>query len=170
MKAGRSEAEKWRDDGWKRVYWIRGLNGLFLPVSDSLFSFGTSMRRKLSLIAMLTAWLLATGSHWDLVQTFAWGRMIATYSQTMPLAQAIKLTFTPDNLCGVCKSVSEAKQQQDTALPSEAKTAGKILMVYQAQPVFVAKLSTSVRWMDRERNPQMRDRSPPPVPPPRALV
>jgi hypothetical protein len=128
------------------------------------------MRRKLSLITLLTAWLLATGSHWDLVQTFAWGRMVATYSQTMPLAQAIKLTFTPDNLCGVCKSVSEAKQQQETALPSDAKATGKILMVYQAQPVFVAEVPVSVKWMPGEHRPLMRDRSPPPVPPPRAGV
>jgi hypothetical protein len=128
------------------------------------------MRRKLSLITMLTAWLLATGSHWDLVQTFAWGRMIATYSQSMPLAQAIKLTFTPDNLCGVCESVSEAKQQQDTALPSDAKSAGKILMVFQAQPVFVAELAMAGKWSPRETRPALRDRSPPPVPPPRVLV
>lgn len=128
------------------------------------------MRRKLSLIAMLTAWLLATGSHWDLVQTFAWGRMIATYSQTMPLAQAIKLTFTPDNLCGVCESVSEAKQHQDTALPSDVKSAGKILMVFQAQPVFVAELPMMGIWTPVEVSPSVRDRSPPPVPPPRELV
>ncbi len=119
---------------------------------------------------MLTAWLLATGSHWDLVQTFAWGRMIATYSQSMPLAQAIKLTFTPDNVCGVCESVSEAKQQQDTTLPSDAKSAGKILMVFQAQPVFVAELGISGKWTPREMSPAVRDRSPPPVPPPRVLV
>jgi hypothetical protein len=129
------------------------------------------MRRKLSLITMLTAWLLATGSHWDLVQTFAWGRMIATYSQSMPLTQAIKLTFTPDNLCGVCESVSEAKQQQqDTALPSDAKSAGKILMVFQAQPVFVAELAMAGKWTPVEMSLALRDRSPPPVPPPRELV
>jgi hypothetical protein len=119
---------------------------------------------------MLTAWLLATGSHWDLVQTFAWGRMIANYSQSMPLAQAIKLTFTPDNLCGVCESVSEAKQKQDTALPSDAKSAGKILMVFQPQPLFVAELAMAGKRTPGETRPAMRDRSPPPVPPPRELV
>jgi hypothetical protein len=128
------------------------------------------MRRKLSLITMLTAWLLATGSHWDLVQTYAWGRMIANYSQTMPLAQAIKLTFTPDNLCGVCASVSEAKQQQGATLPSDTKSAGKILMVFQPQPVFCAELPMMEKWMPGETNPLLRDRSPPPVPPPRELV
>ncbi|CAM2987679.1 hypothetical protein [Rariglobus hedericola] len=128
------------------------------------------MRRKLSLITMLTAWLLATGSHWDLVQTFAWGRMIANYSQSMSLAQAVKLTFTPDNLCGVCESVSEAKQHQDSALPSDAKSTGKILMVFQPQPVFFATLPVIGKWTPSVTSPVMRDRSPPPVPPPRELV
>ncbi|MET0262228.1 MAG: hypothetical protein ABW223_04975 [Rariglobus sp.] len=128
------------------------------------------MRRKLSLITMLTAWLLATGSHWDLVQTFAWGRMIATYSQSMSLSQAVKLTFTADNLCGVCESVSDAKQHQDSALPSDGKATGKILMVFQPQPVFFTTLRVTGKWPQRELSPAVRDRSPPPVPPPRALV
>lgn len=128
------------------------------------------MRRKFSLITMLTAWLLATGSHWDLVQTFAWGRMIANYSQTMSLEQAIKLTFTPENLCGVCETVSEAKQTQDAALPSDAKSMGKILMVFQAQPVFVAELAMAGKWIPGELHPLLRDRAPPPVRPPRELV
>lgn len=127
------------------------------------------MRRKLSLITMLTAWLLATGSHWDLVQTFAWGRMIATYSQSMPLAQAVRLTFTPDNLCGICESVSEARQHQDSALPSEAKSLGKILLVFQPKPAFVIALPVSEKWMHAESAPVLRDRAQPPVPPPRAL-
>ncbi len=128
------------------------------------------MRRKLSLITMLTAWLLATGSHWDLVQTFAWGRMIASYSQSMPLEQAIKLTFTADNLCGVCESVSEAKQQQDAALPSDWKASGKILLVFQPHSAFVAELAEAGKSLMRETTPAWRDRLPPPVPPPRAVV
>jgi hypothetical protein len=129
------------------------------------------MRRRISLIMMLTAWLLATGSHWDLVQTFAWGRMIATYSQSMSLAQAVRLTFTPDNLCGVCESVSQAKQQQDAATPpGDTKAFGKILLVFQPQPVFVAAVTATGRSLVFETSPAMRDRSPPPVPPPRVLV
>ena len=128
------------------------------------------MRRKLSLITMLTAWLLATGSHWDLVQTFAWGRMIATYSQTMSMTQAVRLTFTADNLCGVCETVAEAKQQQDSTLPSDAKATGKILMVFQPQPVFVATLPVTEKWTPGEPTPAWRDRAEPAVPPPRELV
>ncbi len=121
---------------------------------------------------MLTAWLLATGSHWDLLQTFAWGRMIATYSQSMSLSQAVKLTFTPDNLCGLCQSVSEAKQQQahDTALPNEAKSFGKILLIFQPVAVFVLRAPISAPWDWSHAVAACRDRSPPPLPPPRVAV
>ena len=37
------------------------------------------IRRQLSLILTLIAWLFATGSHWDLVQAFGWGRMVTIY-------------------------------------------------------------------------------------------
>jgi hypothetical protein len=129
-----------------------------------------SMRRKLSIITMLTAWLLATGSHWDLVQTFAWGRMIATYSQSMSLAQAVKLTFTPDNLRGVCESVSEAKQHENTAIPSDAKAPGKILLVFQPAPAFHPAWPVIGTWPVGALIPVYRDRAPPSLRPPRALV
>jgi hypothetical protein len=121
---------------------------------------------------MLTAWLLATGSHWDLLQTFAWGRMIATYSQSMSLSQAVKLTFTADNLCGLCESVSEAKQQRvhETALPNEAKSFGKILLIFQPVAVFVLRAPISAPWDWSHAVAACRDRSPPPLPPPRAAV
>ncbi|MDF3058631.1 MAG: hypothetical protein K0R17_2846 [Rariglobus sp.] len=119
---------------------------------------------------MLTAWLLATGSHWDLVQTFAWGRMIATYSQSMSLSQAVKLTFTSDNLCGICESVSEAKQQQDAALPSEGKALGKIQLVYQPAPTFHLAPSAAGTWRLRDLVPADGEPSPPPVRPPWVLV
>ncbi len=81
------------------------------------------MSAKLSLILTLFAWLFATGSHWDLVQTFAWGKMFATYSQSMSYMDAAKLTFSADNLCGVCKIVAEATQD-DTDRENSAGKSG----------------------------------------------
>jgi len=125
------------------------------------------MRRRLSLILTLAAWLLATGSHWDLVQTFAWGRMIASYSQTVPLAQAIRLTFTPENMCGVCTVVATAKQQQtDDAIPG-GKLDGKVLLVFAPVPApVVAAPAFSSSIFDRSAVP-LPERAAPPVPPPR---
>ena len=130
------------------------------------------MCRRLPLITLLTAWLFATGSQWDLLQTFAWGRMIATYSQSMSVSQAVKLTFTSDNLCGLCQSVSVAKQQQehDTALPNEAKPFGKILLIFQPVAVLVPRGPIAAPWGWTHVVPAFRDRSPPPLPPPRVAV
>lgn len=114
----------------------------------------------------LAAWLLATGSHWDLVQTFAWGRMIATYSQSMPLAQAIRLTFTAENMCGVCEAVQDAKQQ-DPAVPGAGKQDLKVLLAYQPVSVMVAGVHEVHPWFGRERAPPGVNRAAPPTPPPR---
>ena len=128
------------------------------------------MRRRLSLISLLCAWLLATGSQWDLVQTFAWGKMIVTYAETMPLTDAVRLTFTPDNMCGVCEAVSEAKQQQaDDTLPGEpAGKLVKIPLVFQASPNFVAS-APAVLGLSPAALLEMQGvaRAAPPVPPPR---
>ena len=128
------------------------------------------MRRRLSLISLLCAWLLATGSQWDLVQTFAWGKMIVTYAETMPLTDAVRLTFTPDNMCGVCEAVSEAKQQQaDDTLPGEPSgKLVKIPLVFQASSDFVAS-APAVLGLSPAALLEMQGvaRAAPPVPPPR---
>ena len=127
------------------------------------------MRRRLSLLTLLTAWLLATGSQWDMVQTLGWGRMIVRYSQTMTLAQAVRLTFTPDNLCGICESVSQAKQQQ-AALPLAPDSQGKLMMVFQPATSVYAPLPVTGQLALGEPSPQGQGRAQPPVPPPRVAV
>ncbi len=125
------------------------------------------MRRRISLILTLAAWLLATGSHWDLVQTFGWGRMIATYSQTVPLAEAIRLTFTPENMCGVCTAVATAKQQSDSPAIPGGKLDGKVLLVFAPVPslIVAAPDFTFVTFGTPLLPPS--ERAAPPVPPPR---
>lgn len=128
------------------------------------------MRRKFSLILTLTAWLLATGSHWDLVQTFAWGRMIAIYAQSMPLREAVRLTFTPDNLCSVCKVVSEAKQQDGPGSLPAGKWDVKILLAFapNAETAFTAPASGG--WLESGPLYGSAFRTPPPLPPPRGFL
>lgn len=130
--------------------------------------FTTTMRRPIALILTLVAWLMATGSHWDLVQTFGWGRMIATYSQTMPLSQAVRLTFTADNFCGVCELVNDARgtapADADAGAPSDLK---KIQLACLAVPeVVVAALSAPRFAPHDERVPTPRAH-PPLLRPPR---
>jgi len=126
------------------------------------------MRHRVSLILTLAAWLLATGSHWDLLQTFGWGRMIATYSQTLPLAEAVRLTFTPENMCGVCHAVATAKQQQadSPALPG-GKLDGKVLLVFAPVPAPVVAAPAFAFTVRDDSSVPGAARAAPPVPPPR---
>ncbi|MEI8088975.1 MAG: hypothetical protein WCG63_05200 [Opitutaceae bacterium] len=132
------------------------------------------MRHRLSFILTLTAWLLATGSHWDLVQTFGWGRMIATYSQSMSLSQAVKKTFSAGETCGVCDAVATAKQQDATRTSTPTapvKFFGKIHLVF-APDSTPAQLILPVvfPWSPSDQTVPTATRAAPPLPPPRALA
>ena len=131
------------------------------------------MRRQLSLILTLTAWLLATGSHWDLVQTFAWGRMLATNAQSMSWVAAAQRTFSPEGMCSLCETVAAARQQQDAAdakVPG-AKTSSKIFMVSApAALVFVSPAPACVGLTAAVPALTSAERAAPPLPPPRVRV
>ncbi len=131
------------------------------------------MRRQVSLILTLTAWLLATGSHWDLVQTFGWGRMIVTYSHSMSLRQAVEKTFAGDTLCGVCEVVQGAKQQQDAAgakIPG-TKAPEKIFFVSTPGVLVYASPAPSCAGLVPAVSALLSaERTAPPLPPPRTLA
>jgi hypothetical protein len=130
------------------------------------------MRAKLSLILTLTAWLLATGSHWDFVQTFAWGSMIAGYAQKMPFADAVKKTFSPETMCGLCHVVADAKEStanEPAALDTRAF--GKIVLACApASQAFLSPVPRALGVLSALPMPLSTDRDAPPSPPPRALV
>ena len=125
------------------------------------------MFRRFQIGSVLLAWLLATGSQWDCAQVFAWGRMIAIYSRTMPLAEAVRLTFTPGNECDVCLAVGEAKEQQNSPTTPAAKAPGKILLVFQPVPVIVIVVPEFSPWPSDGQTMLGASRASPPVPPPR---
>jgi hypothetical protein len=129
------------------------------------------MRHKCNLCVILLAWFAATGIQWDFVQVFAWGRMFAGYAQTMPLSRAVSLTFQPDNLCGLCRIVKDAKQQEgQSGVPQSGSAAGKAPLVFQAaQGVVVARPAVAPWWTSGPVAPETI-RAAPQLPPPRAAV
>lgn len=146
---------------------IRDDNALARNASFGLFS--PDMRRQLSLVLTLAAWLFATGSHWDLVQTFAWGRMFATYAQSMPLLQAVQKTFATDGMCGICEMVQNAKEQGagDAKTPG-AKASEKIFLV--SAPGVLTFISPALKMMGfvaAMSAPVSATRAEPSLPPPR---
>jgi hypothetical protein len=130
------------------------------------------MHRQLSLVLTLAAWLLATGSQWDLVQTYGWGRMIVTYSRTMPLTRAVKQTFSGEEMCGVCQLVHHAKQQDaDNAKVPGTKAPAKIFLVGAPSALaFASPAPVSAGLVPAGSAPLSTDRTAPPLPPPRVAV
>lgn len=115
---------------------------------------------------VLTAWFIATGAQWDLVQTFGWVRMVANYSRTMPFAAAVQETFSGE-MCGVCKAVQQAKQQETRSTLPGSEPRSKIFMTFQAVPGVVLAKPDTEDWPMRDDARARLDRSPPPTPPPR---
>jgi len=59
----------------------------------------------------------ALGGHWAILQSVAWMTMVAGYSQTAPLKEALVKTFDGKHPCSICKFVANGKkseQKQET--------------------------------------------------------
>ena len=130
--------------------------------------------RRFSTLLVLCAWLLASGAHWDVVQGFAWGRMIANYSKSMPLAEAVRLTFTADNLCQVCTFVADNHTRSD-ASGTDASQPARAPLFKAGAPLacppeyhFVFSSVPAPKWPTAHFRPDALARPAPPVEPPRA--
>jgi hypothetical protein len=130
------------------------------------------MRRRASLLLTLTAWFFATGSQWDVAQTFGWARMFAGYAQSMTLLEAVQKTFSGEELCGVCDVVQDARQDgKNDAGASGATTArslGKLPMLLPPAAVIVTAVPGPVLRPAAAATPREALRATPPTPPPRA--
>jgi hypothetical protein len=74
-----------------------------------------------------------------MVQIFAWCRMTAEHSRTMPLSEAVATTFDGE-MCCICRMVAAAKKQQQSPqnIP-ETKLDGNVLLYCEARaPVVIA--------------------------------
>ncbi|MDQ5980662.1 MAG: hypothetical protein QG602_3639 [Verrucomicrobiota bacterium] len=137
------------------------------PSSSALL---LSVRRTFSTTALLLAWLCANGAVWNVVQTVAWARMFSEYSQMMPVADALELTFdgsAPCDLCTIAQSGQDSARQQ---LPAEAALGGgaeKILLIADWTPAPVLIAPETV-WPGLADEAGLLRTDTVPVPPPRA--
>jgi len=65
-------------------------------------------------VLCLAATLAALGGHWLALQSFAWACMIGDYSKQGSLASAISKTFDGQHPCGLCRTIQQARQQEQT--------------------------------------------------------
>ncbi len=125
------------------------------------------VRRKTPLILTLIAWLFATGSHWDLVQAFAWARMFAENAQTMPVLAALDRTFRPDERCSLCKAVSSGRSEQESPGLPEQKFEGKVVLTFEPEERVIIDVPRFAAWPVAADARISVDRAAPPLRPPR---
>src|ERR1043166_9651959 len=70
------------------------------------------MNSRLGKWVVVVLLVIATGSHWAVLQSLAWAGMLVTYSQTAPIAIAIQKTFDGKHPCQLCKAVRAGKESQ----------------------------------------------------------
>ncbi len=110
---------------------------------------------------------LTTGAQWDLLQVFAWGRMIANYSHNEDLGSAIGDTFS-GRMCSICRMVAKAHQQERSRAPMPSlERENKVLFFFEAAPVVAVKTPLELAWRPTEARILSQGRAMPPVPPPR---
>ncbi|MBE2216207.1 MAG: hypothetical protein IAE82_20200 [Opitutaceae bacterium] len=117
----------------------------------------------------MSAWLLATGVHWDAIQVFAWGRMFADNARTLPALAALRQTFDPQEMCGMCCAVQQAKREQREAV-AVGQDMGKAPLVIQPVASVVVAVPAAHRGVTLESAVADAEREAPPVPPPRDVA
>jgi hypothetical protein len=122
------------------------------------------LMRRLTHLVVLAAFVFSCGGQWYVLQGIAWIKMIHDYSQMVPLAQAVSMTFSGQYPCEICKAISEKQQSQDNKICSLEKFEKKFF-----PPVAAMSARPSVATIQfPSRDFFLRFRSEaPPTPPPR---
>jgi hypothetical protein len=125
------------------------------------------VRRNLSVLCLLAAWLCANGVVLDLVQVYAWARMFTGYAQTVSIRQAAAETFDPGKPCAICKAVQKARD----AGPKPAATAAveRITLICQRTKIVLTGPSRQ-EWPEASPRFAPAWREPVPQQPPRVLA
>jgi len=123
--------------------------------------------RRLTHWIILVAFVFSCGGQWGTFQVIAWGNMIREYSEMVPLAQAVQMTFSGEYPCAICKAIAErksAEQQKEFSLLKAEKKFPLPVVVMIAPPTIgdVAYFETVFGFSSRTESP--------PTPPPRDLV
>ncbi|MEM9160631.1 MAG: hypothetical protein AAGB46_16405 [Verrucomicrobiota bacterium] len=74
--------------------------------------------RRLMAITALLSLAFSSGLHVIVLQGIAWTRMYAEYQKIMPAAQAVELTFSGRELCGICMTADEIQAEMEETIAS----------------------------------------------------
>ena len=63
-------------------------------------------------LSCLAGVLATLGGHWATVQSYAWARMFAGFSQTESIGNALRMTFDGKHPCPLCRKVLQGAQHE----------------------------------------------------------
>ena len=126
------------------------------------------MNRLVKAIAVLVL-IVSVGAHWAILQGVAWTTMLARYSQSMPLAQALAYTFDGKKPCALCEIVQQGRAEQKKQEQQQANPGGKVEfgLVWQATEF---DFTCDVPLIPAPNFFSASDSIAPPKPPPRGLL
>jgi hypothetical protein len=116
-------------------------------------------------LLLIAAMFAGCGGHWLVLQSVAWGGMIAEYARTAKLIVAVEKTFDGQHPCGLCKKIEKGRgneKKRDAQL-----VVSKHELFYSAAPAFVLPMGRW--WLQTTTNgvAELRTEQPS-VPPPRS--
>ena len=121
--------------------------------------------RLLNWLAVLTL-TFVLGGHWAILQSVAWMTMVAGYSQTDPLKNALVKTFDGKHPCPICKFVAKGKKSEQKHETQKLLTKLDFILAptrVTIYPPLPARRQFSPALFAESRNET------PPTPPPRHL-
>jgi len=127
------------------------------------------VRRHVSIVALCLAWLFANGAVWNAVQVVAWAKMLHDYSQVMPAARALQVTFDGSAPCALCHISRKAQDAAREQLPRDADLGGgmeKLLLATEGVPAVVLA-TPDFAWPGVTHATGLTRTEAVPVPPPR---
>jgi hypothetical protein len=126
---------------------------------------GSSVMSHIARAVVVVALCLSIGAHWVVLQSVAWGTMIARYAQQTSLTQAVAQTFDGDHPCNLCKRISSARHsekksdaQSVTIKPDLICATRRIILLPRSADFLFARVEMTASRLAHS----------PPTPPPRS--
>ena len=105
-------------------------------------------------VLMVIAILTASGGHWAVLQTIAWGGMLVEYSQQGGITKAVGETFDGKHPCALCCSIQKGKQTEKKQLP--LTSVRKLTLIYVLGTAFIIRprKSWTLNFSDLSSSPR----------------
>jgi len=107
------------------------------------------------------------GGHWAILQSVAWVTMVAGYSHTSPLKEALVKTFDGKHPCPICQFVANGKKSEQKQETRKLMTKLDLFLA-ASSPGLCPPAREPLRFA-RARSAAVRNAAPP-TPPPRHLL